>query len=64
MNSELAAEKGGYLRGRGWTEEQIAAYLTGARWTGWHPPWWVLPLYGPVPRPASGCAGGRSAGIT
>jgi hypothetical protein len=35
--AEARAEKGGYLRGKGWTEEQIVAYLAGVRWTGWRP---------------------------
>jgi hypothetical protein len=38
--AEARAEKAGYLRGKGWTEEQIQAYLDGARWAGWRPPWW------------------------
>jgi hypothetical protein len=35
--AEARAEKGGFLRGKGWTEEQIAAYLDGVRWVGWLP---------------------------
>jgi hypothetical protein len=45
MNEALAqasAEKAGYLRGKGWTEEQIDAYLASARWPGWRPPWWMM----------------------
>ena len=34
------AEKAGYLRGKGWTEPQIAAYLSQAH-PGWLPPWWM-----------------------
>lgn len=32
-------ERRGYLRGRGWTEEQIDAYLTSTG-TGWTPLFW------------------------
>jgi hypothetical protein len=35
--AEADEEKLGYLRGKGWTDEQIAAYLAGVLWTGWRP---------------------------
>ena len=38
--AEARAEKGGYLRGKGWTEPQIAAYLQ-CLGIGWRPPWWM-----------------------
>jgi hypothetical protein len=41
--AECRAEKGGYLRGKGWTEEQIAAYLAAGS-IGWRPPWWMNSL--------------------
>ena len=37
---EVRAEKGGYLRGKGWTEPQIEAYLSVGT-IGWRPPWWM-----------------------
>jgi hypothetical protein len=39
--AEAREEKAGYLRGKGWTDGQIAAYFASCRWIGWRPPWWM-----------------------
>ena len=46
--AEAREEKLGYLRGKGWTDAQIAAYFAGRRGVGWLPPYWKYPSSSPL----------------
>jgi hypothetical protein len=55
--AEAREEKLGYLRGKGWTDAQIAAYFAGRRGVGWLPPYWKYP---PFDKWAAETTGARS----